>query len=285
MTSAAKVSIIIAVLSISQLALAQSRHSSGGGHDDNRPMSNDEIAQRVARTKDFLDRTDTNHNGMIDPDEAGDGMAKGYLDRIFSRMGREPHYPEAVSEILRGYESYYRTRGSSTGSGSSTSGSSPAAMGWTSPPGMGFGSTAPSPSVGSPSLTSLGRPIVSSVPSSRLTVTPPFVQAMPSQPVVVPPAGALPPVASPITPSPPDTKPAPRKPARFLTARERLPKGLPDWFLEKDINGDGQVTMAEFTDNWTPEKVAEFARYDLNHDGIITAAECLKVERAKANSN
>ena len=36
--------------------------------------------------------------------------------------------------------------------------------------------------------------------------------------------------------------------------------------------------------NWTPEKVAEFARYDLNHDGIITADECLKVEKAKAGS-
>ena len=42
--------------------------------------------------------------------------------------------------------------------------------------------------------------------------------------------------------------------------------------------------MAEFTDNWTPEKLAEFARYDLNHDGIITAAECLKVEKAKGGS-
>ena len=63
-----------------------------------------------------------------------------------------------------------------------------------------------------------------------------------------------------------------------------MPKGLPDWFLEKDANGDGQITMAEYTDNWTPEKVAEFARYDLNHDGIITAAECLKVEKAAAGS-
>jgi Ca2+-binding EF-hand superfamily protein len=60
-----------------------------------------------------------------------------------------------------------------------------------------------------------------------------------------------------------------------------LPKGLPDWFMEK-VDGDGQVTMAEFTTAWTPEKLAEFNRYDLNHDGIITAEECLKVEKAKA---
>ena len=36
--------------------------------------------------------------------------------------------------------------------------------------------------------------------------------------------------------------------------------------------------MAEFATEWTPALVAEFNRYDLNHDGIITAAECLKVE-------
>jgi Ca2+-binding EF-hand superfamily protein len=93
------------------------------------------------------------------------------------------------------------------------------------------------------------------------------------------PAGTLPAAIPPV-----DAKSVPRKPSRFLTARERLPKGLPDWFLEKDVNGDGQITMAEFTDTWTAEKVAEFDRYDLNHDGIITAAECLKVEKAKAGS-
>jgi Ca2+-binding EF-hand superfamily protein len=85
----------------------------------------------------------------------------------------------------------------------------------------------------------------------------------------------------PTGPSTTEAKPAAKKLNRFPTGRERLPKGLPDWFLEKDKNGDGQITMAQFTDEWTPEKLAEFARYDLNHDGIITAAECLKVEKAK----
>ena len=79
-------------------------------------------------------------------------------------------------------------------------------------------------------------------------------------------------------------KAAPRKPARFLTPRERLPKGLPDWFLEKDVHGNGQVTMAEYTEHWTAEAAEEFAKYDLNHDGIITAAECLKVEQQRAGS-
>ena len=90
--------------------------------------------------------------------------------------------------------------------------------------------------------------------------------------------------ATPAASSGTDSKKTAHKPARFLTVRERLPKGLPDWFEEKDANGDGQITMAEFTSHWTPEKVAEFARYDLNHDGIITAAECLKVEAKKSTS-
>ena len=88
-------------------------------------MSNDEIAQRMARTEDLLKRMDTNHNGMIDPDEASDGMAKGMLDRIFSRMGKEPHYPMAISEILQGYEAYYRARGNTSGGGPNSGGSPP----------------------------------------------------------------------------------------------------------------------------------------------------------------
>jgi Ca2+-binding EF-hand superfamily protein len=77
---------------------------------------------------------------------------------------------------------------------------------------------------------------------------------------------------------------APTKPrsGRFLTPTERLPKGLPAWFLAKDVHGNGQITMAEFASEWTSETAAEFNRYDLNHDGIITAAEVLKVEARQA---
>jgi hypothetical protein len=37
--------------------------------------------------------------------------------------------------------------------------------------------------------------------------------------------------------------------------------------------------MAEFADAWTPAEVAEFSRYDLNNDGMVTPRECLKVEK------
>ena len=42
--------------------------------------------------------------------------------------------------------------------------------------------------------------------------------------------------------------------------------------------------MAEFTTDWTPAEVERFNRYDLNGDGIITAAECLKVEKASPSA-
>lgn len=52
-------------------------------------------------------------------------------------------------------------------------------------------------------------------------------------------------------------------------------EGLPDWFARSDANNDGQVMMAEYSPNWSAEKVAEFAKFDLNSDGIVTSRECL----------
>lgn len=54
-----------------------------------------------------------------------------------------------------------------------------------------------------------------------------------------------------------------------------LPAELPEWFLRRDANADAQVTMAEYTQQWTEEKAAEFEKYDLNGDGIVTPQECL----------
>jgi len=67
---------------------------------------------------------------------------------------------------------------------------------------------------------------------------------------------------------------------RLLTATERLPDGLPSWFARADADGDGQITMAEFSATWNDSKVSEFLKYDLNGDGVITPNEVLKVEKA-----
>jgi hypothetical protein len=71
---------------------------------------------------------------------------------------------------------------------------------------------------------------------------------------------------------------------RFSTSTERLPSGLPDWFLQKDVNSDGQVAMVEYTSEWSKTKVEEFYDYDLNRDGYITPYECLGAEKAKAKA-
>jgi Ca2+-binding EF-hand superfamily protein len=67
----------------------------------------------------------------------------------------------------------------------------------------------------------------------------------------------------------------------YLSPKERLPEGLPDWFNSSDADGDGQVSMHEFASPLTDEKLAEFAKYDLNGDGFITADEVLKVAPPK----
>ena len=55
-------------------------------------------------------------------------------------------------------------------------------------------------------------------------------------------------------------------------------EGLPDWFTQLDKNRDGQVAMAEYTKEWTNEKLAEFSSYDANRDGLITTEEVLQPE-------
>ena len=66
---------------------------------------------------------------------------------------------------------------------------------------------------------------------------------------------------------------------------QRLLRGLPDWFAQRDANGDGQVAMVEFAEEWTEAKASEFDRYDLNRDGIIMPEECLKATSVPAGTH
>jgi len=66
-----------------------------------------------------------------------------------------------------------------------------------------------------------------------------------------------------------------KKSYRFLTPTERLPKGMPDWFIKNDADGDGQIMMAEFSTSWTEATAADFASKDLDGDGIITPKEAM----------
>jgi Ca2+-binding EF-hand superfamily protein len=85
----------------------------------------------------------------------------------------------------------------------------------------------------------------------------------------------------PTSQSPPHSDASAGKPFRFLTSTERLPEGLPDWFARKDADGDGQISMAEFSSFWTADKAREFSQYDKDNDGIITPAECLGADTKK----
>ncbi|GIX00627.1 MAG: hypothetical protein KatS3mg111_3959 [Pirellulaceae bacterium] len=65
-----------------------------------------------------------------------------------------------------------------------------------------------------------------------------------------------------------------------LTTTVELPSGLPNFFAAKDADGDGQIMMNEFSSSWDASVLADFLKWDLNHDGVITAQECLLVSRS-----
>jgi Ca2+-binding EF-hand superfamily protein len=67
--------------------------------------------------------------------------------------------------------------------------------------------------------------------------------------------------------------------AKFTVPKRRLPADLPRWFLERDADGDGQLTLLEFSPRTTPADVAAFRRYDLNGDGLLTPKEYLAATR------
>lgn len=47
---------------------------------------------------------------------------------------------------------------------------------------------------------------------------------------------------------------------------------LPGWFLDRDSDGDGQLTLREFSAD-SPGRLREFERLDHNEDGVITPRE------------
>ncbi|MFP6752070.1 MAG: proprotein convertase P-domain-containing protein, partial [Pirellulaceae bacterium] len=61
-------------------------------------------------------------------------------------------------------------------------------------------------------------------------------------------------------------------------------EGLPDWFYELDKNRDQQVSMGEYTQEWTENKYSEFTRWDRNGDGLVTTMEVLQSETVSGGS-
>jgi subtilisin-like proprotein convertase family protein/Ca2+-binding EF-hand superfamily protein len=50
-------------------------------------------------------------------------------------------------------------------------------------------------------------------------------------------------------------------------------EGIPGWFYERDLDRDGQVSLAEFSPELTVETMAEFNALDANQDGLLTKPE------------
>ncbi len=59
---------------------------------------------------------------------------------------------------------------------------------------------------------------------------------------------------------------------KFYRPIEEL-RGLPAWFILRDRDGDGQISMEEFAPSLTPAALALFGKLDKNGDGLLTTGE------------
>lgn len=55
-----------------------------------------------------------------------------------------------------------------------------------------------------------------------------------------------------------------------------LPSGVPQWFIQRDADGDGQLTLSEYSPKLLKSEIDDFNRYDSNRDGVLTAQEFLR---------
>jgi len=72
-----------------------------------------------------------------------------------------------------------------------------------------------------------------------------------------------------------------RRGRKFYVAPSRLPQGLPEWFVERDRDGDGQLTVAEYSPGALRGEIAEFNSLDRNGDGLLTAEEYVRSASAR----
>ncbi len=63
-----------------------------------------------------------------------------------------------------------------------------------------------------------------------------------------------------------------------------LTEGIPGWFYELDANRDRQVSLSEFTVDWSEEKMREFTSLDSNGDGLLTSEEVANSQRMMGGS-
>ena len=62
------------------------------------------------------------------------------------------------------------------------------------------------------------------------------------------------------------------KTREFSAPREDL-EGMPLWFLARDLNGDGQLSLNEFAPKLSLKATAFFGQLDADADGLVTPEE------------
>ena len=72
-----------------------------------------------------------------------------------------------------------------------------------------------------------------------------------------------------------------RRQRKFYVSPGRLPAGVPSWFLERDRDGDGQLTLGEYGATRSVTRLREFQTLDHNRDGVLTAREAVRPPAAK----
>ena len=71
---------------------------------------------------------------------------------------------------------------------------------------------------------------------------------------------------------------------KFYVSPKRLPAGLPEWFVEHDQDGDGQLTFSEYSPTGGAAELAEFERLDTNGDGLVTAKDYMQKGAERSSS-
>ena len=286
------------------------------GERSSQSSSSQEMQSRLQRFDALLKQLDANGDGTIQPGEVPRDR-KYIYESMARRAGLDPNGPIPVARFREATLQRYGQSSSSAGGSSSvapgtlsressgTAGRSTAATVGGGTPGFGggaksgppviqgFGSSASSKPGESPGMSPPGEPRRVQLTSTQTTSAPVSAAASssslgqaggdrgPGTTAGPPPSGTSTATANAASGPAGTAAPAPRKFYRALTPAERLPPGLPDWFARKDANGDGQVSMAEFSDTWNDQTAAEFSKYDLNNDGFIVPTECLEAMKAK----
>jgi len=75
-----------------------------------------------------------------------------------------------------------------------------------------------------------------------------------------------------------------RTDTKFHVNASRLPSNLPEWFVSKDKNGDGQISLSEYSPRGTRAELQAFQKLDTNKDGVITSREISHPGKKKKSS-